>query len=198
MKNYKTGYLEKQLNNTPITIHFKHIELKTTEILSYLNPTEFNSYCKKGCPNYSQKWTCPPNCPSFTIYAQEYPIVSLYLFYTSPHQIKNGENKAIHAYNFIKEELQFYLREIEPTNGKMIAANSCEICQTCKLVSGEKCHIPEQMRYNLVAFGFNLSLIMTDLFQHELEWATKDQIPKFVSCVGAILKKESDKISRLS
>lgn len=189
MKNCNTGSFEKIHNNTPVIVHFKHIELKTTEILSYLNPTKFNSYCKSGCPNYSQKWTCPPNCPSFTTYAQEYPIISLYLFYTSPHQIKDKKDKAMQAYNFIKEELQSYLRETEPTNGKMIAANSCEMCKTCKLVSGEKCHIPEKIRYNLVAFGFNVSQIITDLFQHKLEWATKDQIPKFVSSLGAILKK---------
>jgi predicted metal-binding protein len=189
MKNYETGSLEKQLNNTQITIHYKHIELKTIDILSYLNPKEFNAYCKNGCPNHSQKWTCPPNCPSFENYAKDYSKISLYLFYTSPNQLKKVENKALSAYNFIKEELQSYLRQIEPSDGKMIAANSCEICKTCGLVSGKECHIPEKMRYNLVAFGFNVSQIMTDLFQHELKWATKDQIPDFVSSVGAILKK---------
>jgi len=188
MKNYKTGSLEKQLNNTPITIHFKHIELKTTEIISYLNPKEFNTYCKNGCPNYAQKWTCPPNCPSFENYAKDYSKISLYLFYTSPHQIKDGKDKALHAYNFIKEELQDFLREIEPANGKMVAANSCELCKTCGIVSGKACHIPEKIRYNLVAFGFNVSKIMTDLFQHELKWAGKDHIPEFVSSVGAILR----------
>ncbi|MBN2596978.1 DUF2284 domain-containing protein [Labilibaculum sp.] len=189
MKNFKTDSLEKQFRNSPITIHVKHLKLKTNEILSYLNPEKFNTYCQNGCPNHSQKWTCPPNCPPFTIYAQDYPNISLYLFFTSPHQIKDGEDKALHAYNFIKEELQTYLREIELTEGKMIAANSCELCSTCGLVLGKECCIPDKMRYNLVAFGFNVSKIMTDLFQHELQWASKDQIPDFVSSVGAILKK---------
>ena len=67
----------------------------------------------------------------------------------------------------------------------MIAANSCKICG---LISGKKCHIPEKMCCNLVAFGFNVGLIMSDLFQHKLKWAGKDQIPNFVSSVSAILR----------
>ncbi|MFA9370811.1 MAG: DUF2284 domain-containing protein [Labilibaculum antarcticum] len=189
MNTYQTGSFTKQLNNTQITIHYKQLEINTIEILSYLNPTEFNAYCKNGCPNHSQKWTCPPNCPSFENYAKDYSKISLYLFYTSPNQLKEVEDKALCAYNFLKEELQSYLRQIEPENGKMIAANSCELCTTCGLVLGKGCHIPDKMRYNLVAFGFNVSKIMTDLFQHELKWASKDQIPDFVSSVGAVLKK---------
>ncbi|PKQ67928.1 hypothetical protein BZG01_06065 [Labilibaculum manganireducens] len=189
MNNYQTGSFEKQFHNNTITIHYKQLNLKTSEILSYLNPKEFNIYCKNGCPNHSQKWTCPPNCPTFENYSKDYSVVSLYLFYTSPHQFENNDNKALYSYNFIKEELQTYLRKIEPANGKMIAANSCELCSTCGLALGKECHIPEKMRYNLVAFGFNVSKIMTDLFQHELQWASKDQIPDFVSSVGAILKK---------
>lgn len=189
MNNYQIGSLTKQHNNTQICIHYKQVELNKVDILPYLNPSEFNTYCKNGCPNHSQKWTCPPNCPSFENYAKDYSKISLLLFFTSPNQLKEVEDKALHAYNFIKEELQSYLREIEPDNGKLIAANSCEICKTCRLVSGKKCHIPDEIRYNLVAFGFNVSQIMTDLFQHELKWANKNQIPDFVSSVGAILKK---------
>lgn len=189
MHKYQTGSLKKEYNNNPVTIHYKLLELNTSEILPYLNPKEFNAYCKDGCPNHFQKWTCPPNCPSFELYSNDYSIISLYLFYTSPHQFGEINDKALNAYNFIKEELQNFLRAEEPIKGKMIAANCCEICKTCGLVSGKDCHIPEKMRYNLVAFGFNVSQIMTDFFQHELKWATKNQIPDFVSSVGAILKK---------
>jgi len=187
--DYKTNCFEKELNNNSLTIHSKKVVIPTHEILSYLDPLKFNAYCKNGCPNYSQKWTCPPNCPPFEVYAKDFSHISLYLFYTSPHQLKDvdEENKALHAYEFIKEELQAFLRKIEPADGKMVAANSCELCKTCGIVLGKDCYIPERIRYNLVAFGFNVSKIMTDLFQHELKWAGKNHVPEFVSSIGAIL-----------
>lgn len=190
MQAIKIGSHNKIFNSNTIQIKCKQVEIEIDKILPYLNPKKFNSYCKDGCPNHSQKWTCPPNCPSFENYSKEFSMISLFLFYTEPSQFPNieSEERALQAYNFIKEELQKYLREIEPTNGKMIAANSCEICKTCGIVSGNKCHIPEKMRYNLVAFGFNVGKIMSELFQHELQWAEKNQLPEFVSSVGAILK----------
>ncbi|PKQ63136.1 hypothetical protein BZG02_10260 [Labilibaculum filiforme] len=190
MINYQTGSLLKKYHNIPITIHFKQVKLKIKELKPYLNPKKFNTYCE-ACPNHSQKWTCPPNCPPFDDYAKDYSHITLYLFYTSPNQFEKAKNKdkALDAYNFIKEELQNYLREVEPSTGKMIAANSCELCKTCGLVDEKECYMPNKMRYNLVAFGFNVNQLMTDLFQHELQWATKNQTPNFVSSVGAILKK---------
>jgi len=185
-------YIIRVLQNKEIRIQLKQLNLNTNDVLAYLSPEEFNSYCKKGCPNYNQKWTCPPHCPSFINYTENYPKISLYLFYTSPKQFDfiKREDRALEAYNFIKEELQAFLHEIEPLNGKMIAANSCEICINCALIKGEKCHIPGKIRYNLVAFGFNVSKIMSDLFHHEIKWAGKNEIPEYVSSVGAILKKE--------
>lgn len=69
----------------------------------------------------------------------------------------------------------------------MITANSCELCKTCKVTESKTCHIPDKMRYNLVAFGFDVSAITSDLFQHNIEWAKENKIPNIVSSVGAIL-----------
>ncbi|WP_372753603.1 DUF2284 domain-containing protein [Labilibaculum sp.] len=189
MNNFKSSYFQKEHNNHKIEIHYKQIELKKEELMPYLQADKFKDYCKNGCPNYAKKWTCPPHCPSFETYAQNYSKATIYLFYTSPHQFTQAEDKAQEAYDFIKEELQTYLRKREPSDGKLIGANSCEICKTCKLVSRKECHLPEKKRYNLVAFGFHVSQIMTDLFQHELQWAKPNQIPDFVSSVGALLQK---------
>ena len=188
----KNKYIIKTYQNNEIKIQFKKLDAATNEILAYLSPEEFNSYCKTGCPNYNQKWTCPPNCPPFIDYAKNYPKLNLYLFYTSPNQFDfiSQKDRSLTAYNFIKEELQSYLSEIEPVNGKMIAANSCEICKICALIKGNQCHIPEKVRYNLVAFGFNVSKIMSDLFQHKIKWAKQNEPSEYVSSVGAILKEE--------
>lgn len=189
MSKQENGNFIKTLDNTSVTIHYKQIELKIKDIFEYLNPSEFNYYCKNGCSNHSQKWTCPPHCPPFEEYAKNHSIITLYLFYTSPHQFieLKEKDRSLSAYNFVKEELQSFLREKELPNEKMIAANSCELCETCKVSINKPCHIPDQIRYNLVAFGFNVSAIMSDIFEHEIEWAKENKVPNIVSSVGAIL-----------
>ena len=189
MNNQQIGSFEKTLPNTAVKIHYKQIKLNKEHLSKYLNPNLFNSYCKNGCPNHSQKWTCPPFCPPFEEYSKNHTSISLYLLYTSPKQFIQFDEKdrSLSAYNFIKEELQSFLRKKELPNEKMIAANSCEFCKTCKVAEGKACHIPEKIRYNLVAFGFDVSAIMTDLFQHKIEWAKENKVPNMVSSVGAIL-----------
>ncbi|WP_171594531.1 DUF2284 domain-containing protein [Marinifilum caeruleilacunae] len=185
-----TDTIVKEFRNRKIEIQFKELEIAKADILPFLNKAEFNSYCIKGCPNHNEKWTCPPNCPDFEIYAQPFSKIKLFLFFSATKQFHflSEENRSLESYNFIKEELQYFLREQEGTEGKMIAANSCEICSPCALNKGKKCYFPGKIRYNLVAFGFNVGKIMTDLFQHELKWAKENKIPEYVSSVGAILK----------
>ncbi|MGQ1909024.1 DUF2284 domain-containing protein [Marinifilum sp. RC60d5] len=174
-----------------ITIEHKQLQIPTNEILTYLQPDKFNSLCKEGCSNFNKKWTCPPNCPPFTEYAKNFSQINLHLFYTRTDQFNfiEAKNRGLKAYNFIKEELQSYLHDIESENNIMIAANSCEICSPCALASGKNCPMPEKIRYNLVAFGFNVNAIMNDLFQYELKWLDKDKAPDYISSLAAILQK---------
>lgn len=187
--NQEIGSFKKKLDNTIVTIHYKQIKVSKEAILAYLKPREFNAYCENACPNHAQKWTCPPNCPPFEEYAKNYASISLYLFYTSPKQLLQitEKDRALRAYDFIKEELQSFLKKQELASEKMIAANSCEICPICKLTQGKACHIPEKIRYNLVAFGFNVNAIMKDLLQHQIEWAKENKVPDTISSLGAIL-----------
>ena len=185
-----TGVIVRKFQNRKIEIHCKELVIPITQILSYLDKNQFNSYCKKGCPNFKEKWTCPPNCPDFKEYSKSFKEIHLFLFNTSIGQFSflPIENRSLEAYNFIKEELQSFLRDNEPKNGRMIAANSCEICSPCALSLGKKCYFPGKIRYNLVAFGFNVGSIMTELFQHQLQWSSEGENPEYVSSVGAILK----------
>lgn len=191
MMNCITTKFEKDYENRSVTIHSKQMEVPIEKIIPYLNPEEFNAYCKNGCPNHATKWTCPPHCPTFENYSKDYSSISLHLFYihTKEFEFLAPEIRAAQAYQFIKENLQEHLKIRESKNKLMIAANSCELCSQCNLVLGGKCHKPEDIRYNLTAFGFNVSGIMSDLLGHKLQWATENKIPELVSSVGAILIK---------
>lgn len=191
MIEVKADTIVKHFKNQKIEITRKALEIRKSEILPFLNKEEFNSHCRNACPNHNLKWTCPPNCPNFEDYSKSFSKIQLFLFVTSTKQFNflSQEDHSLQAYNFTKEELQNYLRINEPIDGKIIAANSCEICTLCAICNGKSCYFPEKMRYNLVAFGFNVGKILTDLFQHELKWSTENIIPEYVSSVGAILKK---------
>jgi len=185
-------HISSHYQDKSIQIQTQEIELPIVAILPYLNPEEFNAYCQTGCENFSKKWTCPPHCPSFMTYAADHTHIKLILYKTDCNQFSfiNSEERALTAYNFVKDLLQQNLRKAEAEAERFIGPNSCEICTICKAASANACHLPHLIRYNLVAFGFNVSKIMEDLFQHQLEWAKAGQVPKHVSSVGAILLKK--------
>ena len=183
----KTHFQDKE-----IQIESKEIELPIAAILPYLNPEEFNAYCQTGCENFSKKWTCPPHCPPFKEYAAEHTHIKLILYKTDCDQFSfiESEDRALRAYNFAKDLLQENLRKSESESQRFIGPNSCEICPICKAAQADACHLPHLIRYNLVAFGFNVTKIMEELFQHQLEWAKAGEVPNQVSSVGAVLLKK--------
>ncbi|RZT96571.1 putative metal-binding protein [Ancylomarina subtilis] len=189
MQTVATPHIKTLFQDKEIQIENKEIELPIEAILPYLNPEEFNAYCQTGCENYSNKWTCPPHCPSFMDYAANYTHIRLILYKTDCDQFSfvESDERALTAYNFAKDLLQQNLRKSETEAERFIGPNSCEICTICKAASADACHLPHLIRYNLVAFGFNVTKIMEDLFNHQLEWAKAGQVPKHVSSVGAIL-----------
>lgn len=192
MQAIATPLIKTQFQEKEIQIESKEIELPIEAILPYLNPEEFNAYCQTGCENYANKWTCPPHCPPFMEYAADYTHIKLILYKTDCDQFAfiESEKRALTAYNFAKDLLQNKLRKREAEQERFIGPNSCEICTVCKAVQADTCHLPHLIRYNLVAFGFNVTKLMENLFQHKLEWAKAGQVPNHVSSVGAILFKK--------
>ncbi len=185
-------HIKSKFQDKDIQIQTKEIELPIEAILPYWNPEEFNAYCQTGCENFSKKWTCPPHCPPFKEYAAEHTHIKLILYKTDCDQFTflESEERALTAYNFAKDLLQDNLRKSERESQRFIGPNSCEICTICKAAQADTCHLPHLIRYNLVAFGFNVTKIMENLFQHELEWAKAGEVPNHVSSVGAILLKK--------
>jgi len=192
MQSLHSPLIETQFQNNNIQIQTREIDLPLSEILPYLDPKEFNSYCQTGCNNYSQKWTCPPHCPSFLDYAADYSHIRLVLYHTVCEQFAfiQAEDRALTAYNFSKDELQRSLRDRETEEDKFIGPNSCEMCTVCKAASADACHLPHLIRYNLVAFGFNVTKIMEEIFEHKLQWAKAGEVPEHVSSIGALLIKK--------
>ncbi|MFA8433136.1 MAG: DUF2284 domain-containing protein [Marinifilaceae bacterium] len=182
--------IQKQYKSGEIEIQVKIQQLPTSDLYPFLDPQRFNSYCREGCPNHSKKWTCPPYCPPFEEYSQYNPFTCLILFCCKVNQFPQAEGKdrSLEVYNFTKETLQAWLREQETkTGGKMIAANSCEICKTCSVEHNNPCHFPDQHRYNLVAFGFNVNSILETYFDHKIQWSEANKEPEYVTSVGALL-----------
>ena len=190
MQAVNRPHIQSKFQDKDIQIQTKEIELPLEAILPYWNPKEFNAYCQTGCENFSKKWTCPPHCPPFMEYAANHTHIKLILYLTHCDQFTfiESEERALTAYNFAKDLLQKNLRNAEAE--RFIGPNSCEICTICKATLADACHLPHLIRYNLVAFGFNVTKIMKDLFQHELEWTKAGQVPNHVSSVGAILFKK--------
>ena len=105
MHSLNSPLIETKFQNTPIQIKTREVDLPLAEILPYLDPKEFNNYCKTGCNNYAQKWTCPPHCPSFLDYTADHTHIRLILYLTHCEQFSfiEPEERALTAYNFAKD-----------------------------------------------------------------------------------------------
>ena len=75
---------KKILINRTIYIEIKSRIFKNTEILiKYFEGERLAEACKKGCPNYGKKWSCPPLASPFLNIVKNYSHAVMLVFSTA-------------------------------------------------------------------------------------------------------------------
>lgn len=184
-----------------IIINTKATLINCSDLIEYENPKIFNVLCKEGCPNYGNKWACPPHSPIFSKYSNNYSRVLLILFYCYLDQFDytKTEYMRVKASNSIlKSRMDKLMRSLEEqVGGRMLSNGSCRLCKPCALKSDKKsgCKKPDQMRFSMEALGLDVSGISRDYFKHNLLWYKDKKAPNYSSVVSALLtNNQTDKI----
>lgn len=180
--------------NTPTTniiIDSKAVIINANELKTFQDKEYFDGLCKKGCPNYNSKWTCPPYSPTYSQYAKEFSKALLVLFYCNLNQFyyTRTEYMKVKASNSIlKSRMDRLMRELEiKYTGKMLSNGSCRLCKPCNRKNNLPCKKPFDMRYSMEALGLNVDQISQHFLSHRLLWYKNKKAPSYSSVVSCLL-----------
>lgn len=166
-------------------------KLVGTEIIeSHMDKAKFDDLCKLGCPNYNQKWSCPPFAPKFFDFAKPYQYILVVLLLVNMDEfdyIKQDYMKIRAANSILKSRMDKALRQSKNDGEFYVSTGSCRLCRSCKRKSGVSCAHPQERTFSFEAMGVNVSSLAMDLFQKRLLWYRKGALPQYTCVVGGLL-----------
>ena len=150
----------------------------------------FQALCKNGCPNYAQKWSCPPFAPSYEKYIAGWNYLAAFFFQADMSQfsyIKNNYLKIKAANSILKSRADRYLRHMAAQYGTYISTGSCRLCKPCKCKLQLPCAHPQKMSFSFEALGIDVGTFVESYFNSELLWYKHGHLPKYTSVVCGLL-----------
>ena len=175
-------------------------EAMCSSLIQYENKQKFDLLCKNGCPNYEQKWSCPPFAPKYTDFVLDYQKILVVLLSTDLSQfsyIKNDYLKIKAANTILKSRVDKALRMFLSEGCHYISTGSCRMCKPCKCKLGLPCAHPNTMSYSFESLGINVSKMAEDLFSFKLQWYKRSCLPQYTSVVAGLLFNNSFKAHSL-
>jgi predicted metal-binding protein len=159
----------------------------------------FENLCKKGCPNYNKKYSCPPRTPDFYNYIRDYEQLFVLMFSINLNQFSNTSYLDYHkvrlANAVMKSRIDKLVWELEKvSNSKFLSTGSCRLCRSCQLKKGKPCKSPLKMRYSLEALGVDCNDLAKKLFNKPLLWYKDKKIPEYTSVICALPIKDKSSI----
>lgn len=178
-------------SNAEILVNLQATFIKVDSLYEYEQKSKFKNLCAEGCPNYNNKWCCPPFSPTYSKIAEEYSNVILMLLYCDLSQFNyiKAEYMKVKASNAIlKSKADKITRFLEKeTSGVMMSNGSCKLCKPCNKKKNLSCKRPMDMRYSLEALGLDVGAVSKEIFNHELLWYKNKLAPKYSSVLTGIL-----------
>lgn len=159
----------------------------------YEDKTKFDHRCRKGCPNYSYKWSCPPYAPTFEDFALKWKRIYIIFMHADMYQyayIKNDYLKVKAANSMLKSRADQFVREMARQHGGCILTGSCRLCKSCKCKLNIPCAHPELMTYSFEALGIDIGRMVEDCFKKPLFLYRKHCLPQYTSVVCGILTND--------
>ncbi len=164
----------------------------------YVNAEKFIKYCQK-CPNYNNKYSCPPY--DFDVYEywrnfSELHIIGRQFFFDKEVRKKvydKEESDKIIAQINLTELKRFnselLIMEKEQPSSRALFAGSCIFCfEGCNKLSSKPCRHPDKIRYSIESLGGDVEKTAHKLLGIELKWACDGILPEYLTLVAGLLK----------
>ena len=163
-----------------------------TDIDSYIEDyvdIEHFLECCKACPNYANRWACPPYDfdPMDIWKAYDRLLIAGYRLTFSEDRTEEEMTKALWE---VKQKLseELYAEEKKQPGSRSLSAGTCQLCRECSKPEGKPCRYPDQMRYSIESIGGNVGRTISKLCGIEIEWIEEGRLPEHFVLVGGLLK----------
>lgn len=174
----------------------KKIDIDVETLISkYRDTGRVEGYCR-FCNNYGRKWMCPPFLNNEPDIVEKYERASIIVtkVMTDEYGLKYNGPAGAAAEDFIKKlrsGIDEKLRNMEKSlpGSFLLLPGSCLLCGDvpCAREKGRPCIHPDKARPSLESMGFDVSLLLKDLFNMELKWCKDNKLPEYFILVAAIL-----------
>ena len=162
-----------------------------------INKTLYNELCRKGCKNYSKKYSCPPYSPDFKKITKNSGLLLALMFWLDIKQLAKTDylpwHKVMLANRVMKPKIENIMRELEHVSGtNFLATGSCRLCNPCQLKLKKPCKHPDKRRYSLEASGVDCNDLSRQM-KKPLQWLSKSNMPEYTSVICGLPVKTKDK-----
>ena len=143
--------------------------------------------CCRACPNYGNRWGCPPFDHDTLQDLLQYNKVMIVGIKISPHDIKMPMEQ---VYELMRPELDRANRRLleleKQVDGMAFGfVGKCPHCpgQRCARREGLPCRHPDVVRPSLEAYGFNVSQTASEVLGIDMVWSNDGTIPRYLTLV---------------
>ena len=159
------------------------------ELLPFLKKETVFQLCMQ-CPNFDKLWSCPPIVPDFEKFSAKYKYADVFLFWADTRQFSAEENPTLACYEFLKKKNRKYLLNLEEEkSGRAVFSFSCDLCSICRKKEGKPCKKPDEMRFNLTAFGFMIEDLSQVLMNHRISWSKDKNEAQYITQLSILLSE---------
>lgn len=143
--------------------------------------------CCRQCPNYGNRWGCPPFDHDTLQDLLPYEKVMILGVKLTPHDQRIPMERVYDVMRPELERLNRRLLELEREKRGLAFGfvGKCERCgdAPCARVEGKPCRHPEVVRPSLEAYGFNVSKTASDLLGIDMVWSKDNNVPRYLTLV---------------
>ncbi len=159
---------------------------RATYVSQYRDVATFEACCRQ-CPNYGNRWGCPPFDHDTLGELMQYERVLLVGIKIAPRDRKLPMDR---VYDIMRPELERAnqrLIELEHQCHGMAFGfvGKCPHCgdEPCARRDGKPCRHPDVVRPSLEAYGFNVSLTASQLLGIDMLWSSDGTVPRYLTLV---------------
>lgn len=152
--------------------------------------------CCRQCPNYGNRWGCPPFDHDTLQDLLPYSKVMIVGIKITPLDHKMPLDR---VYELMRPELDranVRLLELEAQSGGMAFGfvGKCPYCgdTPCTRRDGNPCRHPDLVRPSLEAYGFNVSKTASDVLGIDMQWGKDGMMPRYLTLVCGLFFNGDD------
>ena len=183
-KNYKTEELVAVVDRERYVREFRDV-------------ATFEACCQQ-CPNYGQRWGCPPFDHDTLQDLLPYEKVMIIGVKLTPNDARMPMEQ---VYDLMRPELERLNRRLielehEKQGFALGFVGKCERCGNapCSRQQGKPCRHPDVLRPSLEAYGFNVSETASQLLGIDMVWSNGKNVPRYLTLVcGLFFNGETPK-----